>query len=279
MKTFITYAVVLLAMTLPSLSFCQSEDFAEPGNSIRSFSLSVGLNNYRQTDRYLSPYIFSGTIFGAKAAYDVRSGENAQRVELLASLGPLRSSVQPRDVYQDVGLLSYSYLHDFGHRMVWNNPLHLSAGGGLSSLVMNTDFNIVDNRSGITVYDQSWYWHHSLNLVLSVEYLPGAGKRLAVRLTAPVAGFVSRPKNGHWLNADNEEVIHNFGNAAVQGEFEPFWEAPVLFTAVEYSQSVAGHLNFRGTYSFAYAASNRPADILSMGMYMNGMLLGLEWEL
>lgn len=277
MKTLMICTVIALSAGPIPRAFSQVNRTADTDGSIKSLSVSIGVNQYSQMDKYLSPYVFGGTIFCGKAGYGVRSGSNSQQLDLFASLGALRSSVQPRDVYQDVGLLSYSLVQVLGRWDVLSAPLEMSLGGGISSLVMNTDFNIVDNLSGITIYDQSWYWHHSLNLILAGEYMPGIGSTLAVRLTAPLLGLVSRPGNGHWLNDANDDVIHNFGNAAIQGKLEPFWKAPVLFAAVEYVHPLAERLNLRGRYSFAYVASNRPAEILSLGMYMNSALVGLEW--
>ena len=170
-----------------------------------------------------------------------------------------------------------SYFHEAGRRQAARASVGLFIPGKFSSLVMNTDFNNVDNVYGTSLYDQSWYWDHSLNLVVLAEYRPAGRGSFALQFTAPVVGLVSRPKNGHWLNADNYEVIRNFGNAAVQGLLEPFWNAPVAFMTVEYTHSLTEHLNLRGSYSFAYVGSDRPADILSMGMYMNDIVAGAEW--
>ncbi len=277
MKTLTICAVIALSAGASRHAFSRGNPAIETGGSGKSISLSIGVTQYNQLDKYLSPYVFGGTLFCSDAEYRVRSGENTQRIGLFACLGALGSSVQSRDVYQDVGLLSYSFVHALGRWDVLGAPLEMSLGGGISSLVMNTDFNIVDNLSAITIYDQSWYWHHSLNLIIAGEYMPGIGSTLAVRLTAPLLGLVSRPGNGHWLNDANDDVIHNFGSAAIQGKLEPFWKAPVLFAAVEYVHSLAERLNIRGRYSFSYVASNRPAEILSLGMYMNSALVGLEW--
>ncbi len=276
-KTIVACTVLCLLVGICPSAFCQTKAPLTGSRAVSSLALSVGVNDFNQRDRYLSPYTFSGTLFASSLSYRVRNGKDLQKIETSVSLGGLSSNVQLRDVYQDAGVVSYSYVHSLARWDVMNSPLDILLGGGISSLVMNTDFNSVDNVYGTTVYDQSWYWHHSLNLVILAEYRPAGRGSFALQFTAPVVGLVSRPKNGHWLNADNYEVIRNFGNAAVQGLLEPFWNAPVAFMTVEYTHSLTEHLNLRGSYSFAYVGSDRPADILSMGMYMNDIVAGAEW--
>ena len=58
---------------------------------------------------------------------------------------------------------------------------------------MNIDFNSVENVYGTRFYGQSWYSHHSLNVVVLAEYRPAGRRRFASQFTGPMAGLVSLP--------------------------------------------------------------------------------------
>lgn len=121
-------------------TFCQSDGSAERSGAAGSLCLSVGINDFNQRDKYLSPYIFSGTIFGSSLSYRVSSGMSLHRIDVFFSLGSLNSGVQASDVYQDVGLFSYSYVHSVGRWKVMNSPLELSLGGGELRIIEGVPF-------------------------------------------------------------------------------------------------------------------------------------------
>ncbi len=62
------------------------------------------------------------------------------RIDVFFSLGSLNSGVQASDVYQDVGLFSYSYVHSVGRWKVMNSPLELSLGGGELRIIEGVPF-------------------------------------------------------------------------------------------------------------------------------------------
>jgi len=248
-----------------TIGICQTGEVNDANRRTNSFGLGLGLDRFGQRDQLESPYTYSGIMFASSLSYRRRGPTDLHIVETFFSLGGINSDALPANVAETVGMLSYSYVHK-----VVNAPVGAYLGGGLSSTVMSSDFKFSSTYS-------SWYWNHSLNLVLAADYCFGKGRSLSVELTAPVVGLISRPKNGSWLNGDNWDVMQNFLVAAGQGVFQPFWSAPAVFASVGYTQPVSGHLNVRGTYRFAYVASDRPAETQSLRMFMNVVLVGLEW--
>ena len=193
--------------------------------------------------------------------------------------GELCSEIQPTDAKQYVGYLAYSAAYPLGMWEIAGHPFVFALGGGLSSSVGNTDFNVTDLVNNYTFYDQSWYWSHSLNVVLRFDYQLAVHQQVSLHCTVPVVGLVSRPENGHWLNANNLEVVNGFLNAAKQGKAEFVWSGVALSTQIEYRQRIGPHLDLLGTYWFGYASSDKPSPMLSMEMYMNRVLIGIEWLL
>lgn len=261
-----SFLVVVATMVgFSTVGWGQTGGVNDPNPRTHALGLGLGVNSFRQRDQLESPYTYGGILFASSLSYRLKRPQDLHKVEAFFSLGSINSDALPAKVEQTVGMLSYSYL-----RKIIDARLGLYLGGGLSSLFMNSDFKFTTTYS-------SWYWNHSLNLVLAADYSFGEGRCLYVEMTAPIVGLVSRPKNGSWLNRDNREVMDNFLVAAGQGEWQPFWSAPAVLASVAYTHSLSKHLNLRGRYAFAYVASDRPAEAQSLRMYMNVFLAEVEW--
>ena len=261
-----------------STSLCQDDTSQEPAGVKNSLAASIGINDFHQRDKYLSPYTFDGVNFASKLSFQVLSSESWHNVDAFFSYGALNSDIQPRFVREYVAALSYSYVYSMGTTMVAGRPLQFSAGGGISSLLLFTDFNTTD-ETNYTTYDQSWYWSHSLNIVLSGGYEFDADKNLSVRFTVPVAGLVSRPENERWMSSNNSEVRHNYFKAAAKGMMEYIWDSFVLYTDIDYRHSLSSDFSLFATYRFGVVSSNKPASLLSTGMFMNNFLVGIDWQI
>jgi hypothetical protein len=278
MNTCLTSILYMSILMFHPIVICRDNTPKEPDGLKWSLGGSVGINDFHQRDKYLSPFVFDGKNFASILTLQVQSEQSRHTVDAFFSYGPLDSDIQPRYVREHVASLSYSYVCSVAALEFGGRPLQFSAGGGISSFLLFTDFNTTD-QTGYTTYDQSWYWSHSLNIVLSGEYEFDAGKNLAVRLTAPIAALVSRPENERWMSPSNSEVSHNYFKAAGQGKIEYVWSNLVLFTDVEYRQSIGNDFSFLATYRFGYISSGRPAPILSMGTYMNNLSIGILWSM
>lgn len=265
LKSSLLVVLSTMIVGFSTVGFCQTGEVKDPPRRTHALCLGLGVNSFRQRDRLESPYTYGGILFASSLSYRLKGPRDLHKVEAFFSLGSINSDVLPAKVDETVGMLSYSYL-----RKIIDARLGLYLGGGLSSLFMNSDFKFSSTYS-------SWYWNHSLNLVLAADYSFSEGRSLYVEVTAPVVGLVSRPKNGSWLNWDNRDVMDNFLVAAGQGEWQPFWSAPAVLASFAYTHSLNQHLNLRGRYAFAYVASDRPAETQSLRMYMNVVLAEVEW--
>lgn len=269
--------LVLLFMILAPYAMCQNE---EPGTASGSKTLlgaSIGINDFHQRDKYLSPYAFSGVNFASRLTFQVKSETDKHSIDGYFSVGSISADLQPRDVTQYVGGLSYSYVRLLSPWRVLGCPLQLSLGGGLSSYVMNTDFLTTD-ETGYTTYDQSWYWLHSVNAVISADYEIGEGRNFLLQCTIPVMGIVTRPENGHFMNQRDLDVAHDFLKAATGGKAEYIWNDFVLFAGIQYRQALSKHIGLLVDYRFGYVSSSKPAELLAMAAYMNSLSAGLVWD-
>lgn len=248
----------------------------EPSPGIRhTLAVSAGMNDFHIKDEYLSPIIFAGRTFASEASFGGESGCHAYAIDVRFGLGSLSSGTQPRDVTQYIGDVSFWMTWKLGAWRAAGSPLEFWLGGGLSSFVMNTDFNTIGQMPADIHYDQSWYWSHALVVHLSSAYRLSERRRLSVEVTVPLYRIVSRPGNGHHFNSRNQEVSQNFLNAALHGKGELLWEDFALQGKAAYVEPLSEQLDLLCTYRFTYASADSP---FAMAMYANQFLLGLGWE-
>ena len=244
-----------------------------------SLAISSGISDFHQRDKYFSPLIFNGVNFASKLSIQMKTENNRHSIDGFFTIGALNPDIPQREVTLKGGYLSYSFVHLLNTENPIEHPLQFFLGGGISSFVVNTDFDTED-ETGYTKLDQSWYWSHSLNVVFQSEYRFVESKNFMLRLTVPIVGLVSRPENGHRLKQNNLDVVDdNFFNAATQGKMDYLWKSFVIYTDIEYRQSLSSTIDFLASYRFSYISSNKPASALSTGMYMNNFLAGIEWVL
>ena len=274
MKSRVSAACIVL-FAFVGTALCQNIETTTTSTGF--FGVSLGINDFHEKDKYLSHLPFRGIIFASGISYQLATESSRHRIDGFFSTGNLNTDLPSRDLTQYVGSFSYSFVHTIASSELAGHPLEFFVGGGVSSFVANTDFVAPDEWN--PYYDQSWYWSHSLNLILRSEYHVGERSSFAVEFSMPMVRFVSRPDNGHWLSSKNGEVSDNFLNAAGQGKIEYVWENLVLLTSLEYRMPLSERVDFRGSYQFGYVSSDRPHPEISMGMYMNRFLVGIDWQL
>jgi hypothetical protein len=278
MRRFIDFALIVVLTVFLSAGLVQGQDDQSgkllPRESVHSFVVSLGLNDFHLKDEYLSPYIFGGLLFSPRASLQIESEDTRHSIDVWFSIGHPNSDIQPRDVTQRVGYISYSFSHEVHTWEIGGRPLRVYLGTGLSSFATYTDFNTVDKVTGFAFYDDSWYLSHALNLNFLCEYRLAEHRTLCVQLTMPAVRLVSRPNNGHFFDSKNAKVIENFLNALKCSRREFFWNNLAILSEIEYREQLSDRFDLRGSYSFVYASSDRP---LSMGMYTNNFLIGIAW--
>ncbi|MGA8263036.1 MAG: hypothetical protein WB779_01190 [Ignavibacteriaceae bacterium] len=269
--------LLIICLLFPFTIFCQDEQSSEKEQieAYNTFGVSLGINDYHFRDEYLSPNNFSALMLTAALSCKINTEKFQHSIEAIYSIGHPASTIQPRDVTENIGYLAYSISGVIDKEYPAGNPLELSMGAGITTFVNNTDFNAVDTRYNYSFFDRSWYWSHSLNLLLGVEYKLTEQRSISLWLTLPVFSLVSRPENEHYYNDNNMKVINNFFTAATQGKPEFLWSSVVLLFETEYSQPISSNLDIQATYRFSYSSSDRT---LPLKMYMNNLLAGINWK-
>ena len=258
-------------------AFGQNNDLQEKERSTISLGVSIGINDFHQLDKYLSPLIFNGINFASKISFQAKTKDNRHRIDGFFTIGTLNPDIQQREVTLKGGYISYSFVHSLHSWELAGHQLQLSIGPGISSYVMNTDFNTTDETGYITL-DQSWYWSHSFNLIFLGNYIFDKNKNISLQFTIPFAELVSRPENGHRLSQTNLDVVDkNFLNASKQGKLEYLWNNFVFFTDLEYHQSINNNFELGLGYRFGWVSSDKPASILFTSMYMNQLFAGIDY--
>jgi hypothetical protein len=271
MKTML----VLLSLLFCLPAFSQNEQSPVQQQVLNnSLGFSAGVGDFHSRDHYLSPYIFSGTMFTSRLSYQLKTERYLHTIDIVYSTGHPDSDIQPRSVSEKIGSLSYSITCTVDVEQVVGNPFVMSLGAGISLFAANTNFNAVDESSQYTFYDWSWYMSHSLNILFRCEYQFPERSCFSFQFTMPAIRLVSRPENGHYFNDENVKVNNNFWNATVQGKPDYFWKNIVLFCEAGYKRHLGENFDIRATYQFNYVSSDRP---LLLQMYMNQFTVGLDW--
>jgi len=260
------------------LLFCITRVFSQDGplkkEFIQSLGISSGVNDFHLRDQYLSPYIFTKTLFSSQVSYHLKTGRYHHKIDFSYSSGHPNSSIQPRDVTQKIGTFSYSLLRVLGEKHVAGKPMQLSLGAGASTLIANTNFIATDTQNSYQYFDQSWYCSNSINLLLGSEYLLSEKNSFSLEFTLPFLLIVSRPENGHGFNPKNAKVINKFSSVLTQGRPEFIWNNFVIAYLLGFRQKLSNRCNLRVNYLFNYVTSDRP---IPLEMYMNRFLVGFEF--
>ena len=246
----------------------------EPSNSPPGFvDVSAGVSDFHMKDRYLSPFTYGGLLFASRLTCEIPSGDAVHMITASYAIGSPTSSLQTRDVTEETGRLSYTFLARVTGWTLAGRELAASVGGGVSSFVANTDFDTHDSY-GTPYHDQSWFWTHSLHPAARLEFQAWVGNSVTFDVTVPLFSLATRPGNGHWMNAENIRIGQNFLRASLHGHPVYPWESLVLFTRLSWRERVGEHFALQGSYEFTYASADVP---ISMRMYANTVLVGLDW--
>ena len=216
-------------------------------------------------------------MFSSAVSYQLKSECNTHTVQLAFSAGGVDSDLQPRNISIHAGSVSYALTFAIDSLEAAGDPLRLSIGPGFSSYVEYMTTIAEDKPTHSFFYDDSWYSIHSLNLYFNGEYTISKRQNISLSLLLPVIKLVRRPENGHYLNRHNQEIINNKLKLFTGGKLEYIWSNLLLITEITYRAPIGGSFSFTGIYRFVYASSDKPASLLSIDMYSNNFLVGIEW--
>jgi len=275
-RLLIKLILFLLAFFFPSSKyFCQTGNLRNPNHSKYSIGGRIGLNDFHMKDEFLSPDVFKGILFSSAISLNAEFEKTRHAIDIYFSyVNPERNHSQ-LDIIQYIGSISYSFFHSIDTWRIYGSPFTFSLGAGLSTFVMNTDYNINSSLGLGKNYDQSWYWSHALDIKVRGDYYLSNNQSFTVQLSSPVIKIVSRPANGHWLDSRYNEVSRdNFLNAATLGKREFIWDNAVLDFTINYSQRISNSINLTCGYSFNFTSADKP---LTMKSYMNNLLIGFDY--
>lgn len=269
------FLFLLVCFFSSSKYFSQTGNFDNPNLSKYSIGGRIGLNDFHMKDEFLSPDIFKGILFSSEISFSAELKKIRHTVDLYFSYGNPEPNHSQLELTQYIGGISYSFFHSIDSLKICGSPFAFSLGVGLSSFVMNTDYNISSSLGLGKSYDQSWYWSHALDIKIRGDYILSDIQSLSVQLGAPIIKIVSRPANGHWLDSSYNEVSRdNFLNAATQGRREFIWNNFVLDFKFNYHHRISNTINLICGYNFNFTSSDRP---LTMKSYMNNLLIGVDY--
>ncbi len=268
-------ALLFLSALDPAVYGQEQETGAVSVPAQHALGIRFGLNDLQIRDQYPSPFSFGGRTFASGVSFRDESETQRLAIDVGFTNGALDFGREPRDVTQYVGNISFVWASKVGTSGIAGFPLDVWLGGGLSSNVMNTDFNSIGRTPSDIYYDQSWYWSHALDIDLAVACRLPDRRRVSLELTSPLYRLVSRPGNGHHLNSRNTEVSQNFLNAALHGKGSFLWESFALQGEVAATTPLGERFDLRCAYRFMFASADSPFE---MAMYANQFLLGLEWQ-
>jgi hypothetical protein len=235
--------------------------------------ISLGVDDFHFRDEYLSPHIFSKSLFSTQLSYQIRAKRYLHNIEVDFSTGHPNSDIQPRNVTENIGSIAYAVSRVIDVEQIAGKPLELSVGAGVSTFIVSTDFVAEDKRYSYEWNEQSWYCSNSLGIHTGGNYQVSDKTWFSMQFVLPFLSLVSRPENGHSFNAENAKVIDHFLNVEAQGKPEFFWDNAALSCELGYKQKLGNRCHLKLNYLFNYATSNRPAHLQ---MFMNRFMAGFE---
>jgi hypothetical protein len=168
--------------------------------------------------------------------------------------------------------LRYSFLQDFSDFKLFKHETRFFAGGSASTFYSKSNYYYLDkyyNMYFTSVW--TWYWSHSIDLVLQLEYKIDEGRFLIINLDLPVISNVSRPKyspSADYSYSDNDWKIKAFGNT------EFFWKNFEPNFSILYQTPLIENINFLFSYEFTYARYDKPDPVRQ---YMNDLRFGIQY--
>ena len=234
--------------------------------------LSFGVSNFHITDEHTSPLIFRGTGIAPSVNWQHIGVRNSHYVEGSFFYDNLSTSSDNFSTENFRGRFRYSFLHKTSDSLALNNHLEFSFGGSVASFYCKSDYYF-DMRTIRARSIASWYWSHSMDLAVQVNYFFSSRNYLGLQVFSPLISNVSRPPyspSGNYDYERNEWVIKPFGS------MELFTQNFSLTTNMVYQLPVSAKISLRLNWEFYFMKYPDPDDI---GMYMNNFRAGIFYQL
>jgi len=265
MKSFIPGLILFLQFLLLS-----NTSYSQGKNNL--IGLSFGASNFHITDDHTSPLIFRGTGIAPSVNWQYNGVRNSQYAEGSFYYDNLSSSSDNFSTENFRGRFRYSFLHRTSDSLSVNKRLEFSFGGSVTSFYCKSDYYF-DMRTFRARSIASWYWSHSIDLAVQLNYFFSGRNFLGLQLFSPLIGNVSRPPyspSGNYDYSRNEWVIKPFGRTVL------FPKNFSVNTNMIYQLPVSAKLSIRLNWEFYYMKYSDPDDI---GMYMNNFRAGIFYLL
>jgi hypothetical protein len=265
MKTQVPCLILLLQfLLLSNLSYSQGK------NDL--IGLSFGASNFHLIDEHTSPLIFRGTGIAPSVNWQHSGVRNSHYAEGSFYYDNLSSSSDNFSTENFRGRFRYSFLHKTSDSLPVYKHLDFSFGGSVTSFYSKSDYYF-DMQTIWARSIASWYWSHSLDLAVQLNYFFSERNYLGLQIFSPLISNVSRPPyspSGNYDYERNEWIIKPFGRTVL------FPQNFSVNTTMVYQLPVSSKLSIRFIWEFYYMKYTDPDDI---GMYMNNFMAGIYYLL
>jgi hypothetical protein len=222
-------------------------------------------------DERASPLTFRGPGIIGYLAY-VREGINYKHIlDLSLNADLTNSEYEEYHCYGIRGYLRYNYYLKVFNSTNTDNKFDFYIGGGLSSF-MNFSFffensfvNQVTNHLATT-----WYFIHSAELSLLLDYRYKTKNYFKLRLIQPLVSNVSRPQY-----AMETGTLNNLAMFDLFGKNSFFWEYTDLQVQITYKRLINEWLDLSLDFCFQYSSYPYPRWIK---LYSNYLLAGVHFK-
>jgi len=229
-----------------------------------------GASDFHVSDAHASPMIFSAWGIAPTLQF-IHAGERIRHYAE-ASFYSARLSTGLDNFRTDDwrGRGRYAFLlsvADFGEQ---DRPFRLFLGGSLNSFVSRSHYYyFITPLNGYGSSIDTWYWSHSLDVALHLEYGFAEREFLFLQLYVPLLSNVSRPQ---YSPGGDYSYTENVWKMNVFGRTEVFPKNVSCDLLLSFQVPLAWKFNIQFSYEFYFASYDLPRDVR---MYMNNARAGL----
>jgi hypothetical protein len=229
-----------------------------------------GGSDFHIRDDHASPMIFSAWGIAPELQFIHAGEESRQYFEgsyYFAVLSTTSDNFRT-DTWRGRGRYAYLVsIADFGDA---DHPLRLFLGGSLNSFLSGSHYYyFMKPLNGYGSSIDSWYWSHSLDAALHLEYAIAERRFFSLQCYMPLLSNVSRPQyspSGDFSYTENVWKMKMFGRT----EFFPRNVSCDLLFA--FQLPVLWRFNIQVSYEFFFASYDLPRELK---MYMNNARGGI----